>query len=171
MEAINMIVGCLGYGYIARYLLKELSAHGVRCYGITDNQLFLKKEKFENIKLFPRKMTLKVINKCTHLVITAPPKKNFCPILLKYREHIEKSNVSSVLYVSTTGVYGDHKGAWVDEKSITKGTNNIYNKCRIDCENVWIKFCKSKSIILNIIREKVKKNCYKYNHIFPQIII
>ena len=34
-----MIVGCLGYGYIAKYLLNELSANGVRCYGITDNQL------------------------------------------------------------------------------------------------------------------------------------
>ena len=70
-----MIVGCLGYGYIAKYLLKELSANGVRCYGITDNQLSLKKERLENITLFSRKMTLDVINKCTHLVITAPPEK------------------------------------------------------------------------------------------------
>ena len=96
-------------------------------------------------------MTLDVINKCTHLVITAPPEKS-CPILFKYKEHIKKSNVSSVLYVSTTGVYGDHKGAWVDEQSITKGAKNIYSKSRIDSENFWIKFCKSKAIILNIIR-------------------
>ena len=147
-----MIVGCLGYGYIAKYLLNELSANGVRCYGITDNQLLLKKERLENITLFSRKMTLDVINKCTHLVVTAPPEKKSCPILFKYKEHIKKSNVNSVLYVSTTGVYGDHKGAWVDEQSITKGTKNIYSKSRIDSENFWIKFCKSKAIILNIIR-------------------
>ena len=70
-----MIVGCLGYGYIASYLFKELSANGVRCYGVTDNQLSLDKETLENILLLPRKMTLEVINNSTHLVITAPPEK------------------------------------------------------------------------------------------------
>ncbi len=178
-----MIVGCLGYGYIASYLFKELSANGVRCYGVTDNQLSLDKETLENILLLPRKMTLEVINNSTHLVITAPPEKKLCPILSKYKENIEKSNVSSVLYVSTTGVYGDHKGAWVNEKSITKGINNIYGKRRIESENAWIKFCKSRSIILNIIRLsaiygpgkiKIKKDFFKNilmkeNHYFSRV--
>lgn len=39
-----MIVSCIGYGYISNYLMKELAANGVICFGITDKQEQLKKK-------------------------------------------------------------------------------------------------------------------------------
>ena len=85
-----MIVSCIGYGYISNYLMKELAANGVICFGITDKQEQLKKKTYENTLILPRKMTVDAISKSTHLVITAAPEKNSCPIILKYKKHIEK---------------------------------------------------------------------------------
>ena len=66
-------------------------------------------------------MTIECIKKSTHLVITAPPEKNKCPILSKYKKIIKDSNIRAIIYVSSTGVYGDHKGKWVNENSVIKG--------------------------------------------------
>ncbi len=178
-----MIVSCLGYGYISVYLLKEISANGAKCFGITNNQEYLKNSKLENISVLPRNMASDAIERSTHLVITAPPDKNNCPVLLKHKKNIINSNVRSIVYVSTTGVYGDHKGGWVDEKSLIKKTKNLYSKLRVDSENDWITFCKKFSICLNIVRlgaiygpgkPKIEKNFFKNivvkeNHFFSRI--
>ena len=34
-----MIVCCLGYGYLAKTLLKELCSHGVRSIGLTSKKI------------------------------------------------------------------------------------------------------------------------------------
>ena len=62
--------------------------------------------------------------------------------MYKFQKQIKNSNIRSVVYVSTTGVYGDHQGKWVDENLSIKGENNIFDKSRIDSENFWIHFCK-----------------------------
>ena len=137
-----MIVTSLGYGYTSSFLLKEIASHGVKCIGITNNTKYHKQSNLENISIFPRSNTIKSINKSTHLVVTAPPYKNRCPILSNYKKVIKDSNIRSILYVSSTGVYGDHKGKWVHENSVIKGKNNLVNKNRIKAENSWTSFCK-----------------------------
>ena len=180
---IKMIVSCLGYGYISVYLLKEISSNGIKCLGVTDNEAYLKKPNLENISIIPRSMTEKAIKQSTHLVITAPPDKKSCPILSKYKEQIKNSNIRSIVYISSTGVYGDHKGKWVNENSLIKGKNIIYNKYRIEAEKKWIDFSKNTSITLNIVRlgaiygpkkPNIEKNFFKdilnkKNHFFSRV--
>jgi nucleoside-diphosphate-sugar epimerase len=84
--------------------------------------------------------------------VTAPPDKNKCPILSNYKKVIKDSNIRSILYVSSTGVYGDHKGKWVYENSVIKGKNNLVNKNRIKAENSWASFCTKNLLVLNIVR-------------------
>ena len=147
-----MIVISIGYGYISKYLLKKIASDGVRCIGVTDNIKYIKKKNIENISVFPRSMTTEAIKQATHLVITAPPERNKCPILSKYKTEIKKSNIRAIVYVSSTGVYGDHKGKWVNENSSLLGINNITNKNRIKAENSWKNFCKQNLLICNIVR-------------------
>jgi len=45
-----------------------------------------------------------------------------------------------IVYISTTGVYGDHDGAWITEKTPTK-PNNARSKRRLDAENQIRDFC------------------------------
>ena len=70
-----MIVSSLGHGYISSFFLKEVASNGVKCIGVTDNPKNKKNNTLENITIVSRAMTIDTINKTTHLVVTAPPKK------------------------------------------------------------------------------------------------
>jgi nucleoside-diphosphate-sugar epimerase len=55
----------------------------------------------------------------THLLCTAAPDASGDPVLSFYRPAIETaSRLRWIGYLSTTGVYGDCNGAWVDEDSV-----------------------------------------------------
>ena len=70
-----MIVGSLGYGYISTFFFKEIASNGIRCIGVTNNLEHQKNETNENISIVSRSLTADTIKKVTHLVVTAPPKK------------------------------------------------------------------------------------------------
>ena len=53
----------------------------------------MKKSDLENILILPRSMTIQCIKESTHLVITAPPEKNKCPILSKYEKVISHKKI------------------------------------------------------------------------------
>ena len=55
----------------------------------------------------------------SHVVSTVPPGEEADPILAAHKEAIER--VPWTGYLSSTGVYGDVKGAWVDEGAALKG--------------------------------------------------
>ncbi|SHI83398.1 Nucleoside-diphosphate-sugar epimerase [Roseomonas rosea] len=51
----------------------------------------------------------------THLVSTAPPGEGGDPVLATHAEALRAASLRWIGYLSTTGVYGDRGGAWVDE--------------------------------------------------------
>ena len=53
----------------------------------------------------------------THIVTSIPPDADGDPVLRKFATQLEQraSSLDWVAYLSTTGVYGDHGGGWVDE--------------------------------------------------------
>ncbi|NNM57643.1 SDR family NAD(P)-dependent oxidoreductase, partial [Acidocella sp.] len=52
----------------------------------------------------------------THIIATAAPAENGDPALARYAAQISAAqNLRYIGYLSTTGVYGDAGGAWVDE--------------------------------------------------------
>ncbi len=52
----------------------------------------------------------------THLLATAPPREGEDPVLARYGTEIAAAaNLAWIGYLSTTGVYGDRGGGWVDE--------------------------------------------------------
>ena len=55
----------------------------------------------------------------THLLLSAGPDAEGDPVLRAFRDEISdrKAQFEWVGYLSTTGVYGDHKGGWVDENT------------------------------------------------------
>ena len=104
--------------------------------------------------------------------------------MLQHFKTIVKSNINCVVYISSTGVYGDHNGNFVDETSSIKG-KNISDKSRINSEKHWKKFCQNNQIKLNIVRlgsiygpsrcnsfkGKRKEIIIKKNHYFSRIHI
>ena len=59
--------------------------------------------------------------------------------------------VRRLIYISTTGVYGDHQGQWVDESS-TPTALGSQGQLRLAAENKWVSFAKAQQVPLTIFR-------------------
>ena len=51
----------------------------------------------------------------THVLATAPPEHGSDPVLARHGEALARAELAWLGYLSTTGVYGDRDGGWVDE--------------------------------------------------------
>jgi nucleoside-diphosphate-sugar epimerase len=77
------------------------------------------------------------IEGATHLLCTAPPDASGDPMLSLYRPAIETApSLRWIGYLSTTGVYGDRNGAWVDEDTVPCPTSER-SKRRFVAEEDW----------------------------------
>ena len=61
-----------------------------------------------------------IFNNATHVISCIPPgNTGKDPVIEKFRNILQTIPLQWVGYLSTTGVYGDYKGEWVQENSIT----------------------------------------------------
>ncbi len=80
----------------------------------------------------------RIFDGATHILSCIPPDKNGRdPVLSCLRTKLQSLSLEWVGYLSTTGVYGDTKGAWVSEQNepnpFQKRSHN-----RLNCEKEWI---------------------------------
>ena len=75
----------------------------------------------------------------THVLSCIPPLLNGeDPVLVKLKTQLLNSkNLKWVGYLSTTGVYGDTKGGWVNENTSANPQQERSIR-RFSCENQWI---------------------------------
>mmetsp|Transcript_82474 Transcript_82474/g.160858 ORF Transcript_82474/g.160858 Transcript_82474/m.160858 type:complete len:412 (-) Transcript_82474:66-1301(-) len=78
------------------------------------------------------------LSTATHLVVTVPPVADFDkdPLLEFHKDIVCSSpRLRWVAYLSTTGVYGDHQGNWVDEKTLpNKPSRKASIRLAAECE-------------------------------------
>ena len=144
-----MIVCALGYGYLSKYVFRRICGLGVTAIGITSKQI--NDYGFRNSFFVSRENIKKTLSFSTHLLITAPPNSKGCIIFNNFSDKVLNSNIKSIIYISSTGIYGNHNGNWVDEKSLIKA-NSPFDKIRLKAEKQWKKFCSNYNINLNIVR-------------------
>ena len=83
---------------------------------------------------------------------SAPPKAGEDPVLAYHGDDLAQlKKLVWVGYLSTTGVYGDRKGDWVDESSELK-TINERGKHRINAENGWLNLWEQFGVPVHIFR-------------------
>ena len=106
----------LGHGYSAQALVPGVLARGGRVIGTTRSP-----EKAEAFRaagveplIWPGDLAA-ALAQATHLLCSAAPDAMGDPFLAVAREAIAGARAGWVGYLSTTGVYGDHRGAWVNE--------------------------------------------------------
>ena len=144
-----MIVCALGYGYLTQFVFKRICALGIKGIGVTSKNI--NNNEFKNIIFVNRDKIKEVLNYSTHLLITAPPDHKGCSIFNKFSNQILDSNIRSLIYISSTGVYGNHNGDWVDENSLLNAKSN-FDKIRVKSEKQWKTFSKKNNLNLNIVR-------------------
>lgn len=128
-----------GHGYSARALTRLLS-NDWRVIGTTrseDKAANLMAEGVEP-RIWPSADLAPALNAATHLLISAGPSDDGDPVLGQLRDEIaaRRDQFEWVGYLSTTGVYGDHQGGWVDEETpLTPSTKR--GQLRVKAEADW----------------------------------
>ena len=82
---------------------------------------------------------LEALASATHVVVTMPPVADLDrdPLLALHSETLTSSrSLQWVGYLSTTGVYGDHGGAWVDETTLPNPSPRTAPRLR--AEEEWV---------------------------------
>lgn len=128
-----------GHGYSATALARLLIPRGWRVIGTTR-----KEDKLEQLRLTGVEARLwsddlsTDIDDATHVLVSSGPNADGDPTLLKYRDQITARAASFdwVGYLSTTGVYGDHKGGWVDEETALSPSTKR-GQMRVAAEAEW----------------------------------
>ncbi len=145
-----------GFGYVANYLASFFQQQGWKMYA---TRRLVKKEKITSRQGIPTNMwhagktidkeLKKIINESTHWIISIPPEEGKAGPFFK--EKVNPVALQHIIYFSSTAVYGDKKGAWVDE---TSETNPISSGgiARLKAENQWIKWAKEHKVKLTIFR-------------------
>jgi hypothetical protein len=114
---------CLGLGYTARALIRRLEPGLWRVRGSSrDPQLAPGADHAERdgIPLYPFGREVRppasMWEGVTHVLVSAGPDHHGDPVLAEGGDALRRlPDLQWVGYLSTTGVYGDHGGAWVDE--------------------------------------------------------
>jgi len=128
-----------GHGYSAR-ALTTLLPDDWRVIGTTrseDKASALISDGVEP-RIWPGADLTTALNAATHLLISAGPDADGDPVLRRVRDDIRNRSgqFEWVGYLSTTGVYGDHDGGWVDEDTPLRPSTKR-GQMRVDAEADW----------------------------------
>lgn len=129
-----------GHGYSARALARILLPQGWRVIGTTrspEKAAALAETGVEPV-VWPGSMIGPALDAATHILVSAAPDDGGDPVLRDCRDAIAAavSRLSWVGYLSTTGVYGDRGGDWVDEGSALTPTT-ARGRARVAAEAAW----------------------------------
>jgi nucleoside-diphosphate-sugar epimerase len=86
------------------------------------------------------------IGSATHLLTTAAPDASSDPVLARYASVIGSApELLWIGYLSSTVVYGDRNGGWVDEDT-PPAPSQARGQRRLDAENAWLGFADRRAV-------------------------
>ncbi|MBL8561212.1 MAG: SDR family oxidoreductase [Gemmobacter sp.] len=143
----------LGHGYSAQALARRALQHGWRIIGTTrspEKAAALAAEGVEPL-IWPGAPLAPALAQATHILASIAPGPEGDPVLNAHAAEIAAARPAWVGYLSTTGVYGDHAGGWVDEETaLTPST--LRGQQRVLAEAQWQALSQSAGLPLHIFR-------------------
>jgi nucleoside-diphosphate-sugar epimerase len=117
----------------------------------------------------------------THIIATAAPDEQGDPVLARYAADFKNApNLRYAGYLSTTGVYGNRDGAWVDEDT-PPAPQSPRAQRRVAAESAWAEMAPTLDIfrlagiygpgrsMLDDLREGTARRVIKPGHLFGRI--
>ena len=137
---MSKVLFSFGHGYSARALAARLLPQGWRIYGTTRDTAKARALRVEGVipLLWGADDLSPALQEATHLLSSAGPSEAGDPVLARHRDQIATiaPHLTWAGYLSTTGVYGDHQGGWVDEDTpLTPSTKR--GRLRVAAEAEW----------------------------------
>ena len=137
---------CFGFGQVAQYFVDHLLSCNVDLKLITTSRNTTSELTFKNLKYFNYEFNendfdkdlINPLQESNHILISVPPingKDMFIERLVK--NNLNLQNLKWLTYLSSTSVYGNHDGAWVNEDSTTN-PQTLAGKNRLNVEKDWL---------------------------------
>ncbi len=142
MERSNRIF-IFGLGYSARVFARRLAGRGWAIAGTSRSGQTAPAIEGCQVFLFDRGQPLdsagfEALSAASHILCSAPPDETGDPVLDHYRAALAgHARLEWVGYLSSTGVYGDTGGAWVDEGAPLRPSSPRGVR-RVAAENAWL---------------------------------
>jgi nucleoside-diphosphate-sugar epimerase len=142
---LNLLI--FGFGYCGRAIALAARDAGFKVTVTSRDPTALKPE--QNIQIIAFAAAAPAIAAATHILATAAPDDNGDPVLSRYGADITAAkSLSYIGYLSTTGVYGNRDGGWVDETT-PPAPQSPRAQRRVDAEAAWSKY---QNIAVDIFR-------------------
>ena len=122
---------CVGYGEVAKNIDRSLDKKNWSVIGTSRSMR-------EGLIQYNVGQNIIDMQGVTHILVSIPPDHEgdgFLRDHMKYLQDLE--TLEHICYLSSTGVYGDHKGEWVDESSVLLA-DDMLGVSRIKAEQDWL---------------------------------
>ncbi len=145
----------LGHGYCARFLSRLLSDEGGwKVIGTTrsDSGFAAIRESGAEARLWSEDRLITEMGDATHLLVSVAPATDGDPVLRRFSGAIASAkDLDWIGYLSTTSVYGDRGGGWVDEDSETRPATER-GRLRLAAERSWQALAAEFDLPLHVFR-------------------
>ena len=142
---------CLGFGYCAQALAHAAAGEFAGIAGTTRSVKKARTLRAEGFSVVPFDSP-GIPGDATHILISAPPETGGDPVLAGLGDAIaELPGVEWIGYLSTTGVYGDRRGGWVDEDD-APNPGQARSGLRLAAERAWLSFGDAHGIPVHVFR-------------------
>jgi nucleoside-diphosphate-sugar epimerase len=144
---------CFGFGFSAQVLAGRLMPKGWQIHATSRSGEGRERIRKSGAHDLPFPTAASDFDGKTHLLISAPPGETGDPVFLAHGEAIARRarQFEWVGYLSTTGVYGDLQGGWVDEDTpLNPDTDR--GRRRLAAERGWLELHKDRGLAVHIFR-------------------
>ena len=144
-----------GPGYTATPIMQYFQAQGWRVSATwrrPEAKETLIQDGYEPLAFIADIEEISKLKAVTHILTSIAPKEDkdpVLPILSEWQPHMP--NLKWLGYLSSTNVYGNHEGAWVDETTACTPSLDR-GKRRLIAENDWANFAQTVGATLHIFR-------------------
>lgn len=128
----------LGHGYCAQALARLLVPQGWQVIGTTRDPARARAFAAQGVEplAWPVESLAPALARATHVLQSMAPDAAGDPVLMRHAAELAEARPAWVGYLSTTGVYGDHQGGWVDE-TIPLTPTTARGRARVEAERAW----------------------------------
>lgn len=144
----------IGYGQLGKELCKHLSRQKYHLTTLSRSIVSSLSDTHHHIQLdldtIQANIGLPEHTDCLFYFVP-PSDKDLSDNRLKQFLSSQNLSIKHLIYMSTSGVYGDCKGQWIDENTTTNPTADR-SKRRLDAENQLLNYCENNNIKLTILR-------------------
>lgn len=141
---------CFGLGYSARALARRLTAEGWTARGTVRDAL----AREPKVRRFERGHPLDPADFAgvSHILVSVPPDEAGDPVCDVHGDDIAAlPGLAWLGYLSTTSVYGDRGGGWVDETAELR-PSGVRGRRRVAAEAAWLDLCRRCGVPVHIFR-------------------